>query len=45
MIQMHDTELLDNEIERVLLTQYHMSQKVEENSACYIEIWKMLKHI
>lgn len=45
MTQINDTEILDNEIERTIITQYHMSRKVGENQPCYIEIWKMLKHI
>ena len=44
MTQVHDTKILNNEIERAMFTQYHMSQKVEENQACYIELWKMSKH-
>lgn len=37
MIQIYDIEILDNEIERALLTQYHMTKTVEENQACYIK--------
>lgn len=45
MMQINDTEILDNEMERAIITQYRMSKKVGENQSCYREIWKMLKHI
>lgn len=45
MSQIHDIETLDGDIKKaIIITQNHISKKVEENQAYYIEIWKMLKH-